>query len=236
MQYKVPQNIDQEDKILGPLTFTQFVYMLIGGGLTLLEFAIFDFSLFLLLGIPTVVLTICFSLIKIQDQPFSHFFVAFLVFLKQPKRRIWQDLIRPSEATTALGEDFFSDVKRDNPTVPATAPKPVASEKTASALPQLPPIIQPNLHTAPHTNQQTQPITSQWNQADNQPNANSWNQSANQTNAAGSNQQTNPNAKTWDKNGTSPGQSDGTVLQQNPPTKPARKLAINVLSNDRIAI
>lgn len=90
MQYKVPQQIDQEDKILGPLTFIQFIYVLIGGGLILLTFTLFDLALALLVAIPIGLFTIAFALIKIQDQPFSRFFVAFLIFLRQPKRRLWQ--------------------------------------------------------------------------------------------------------------------------------------------------
>lgn len=114
MQYKVPQNIDQEDKILGPLTFTQFVYALIGGGLLLFEYSIFDTAGFLLFGIPTLILTICFSLIKVQDQPFTRFFVSLLVFLKQPKQRIWKDLDE-EKPVPPLGADFMADLHRDEP-------------------------------------------------------------------------------------------------------------------------
>ena len=31
MRYKVPQNIDMEDRIVGPLTMVQFVIVMIGG-------------------------------------------------------------------------------------------------------------------------------------------------------------------------------------------------------------
>lgn len=91
MQYKVPQNIDQEDKILGPLTFIQFIYVLIGGAIVILSLALFDTALFLLIAVPTIILTACFALVKVQDQPFSRFFVSFFVYLLQPKRRIWHD-------------------------------------------------------------------------------------------------------------------------------------------------
>ena len=30
-QYKIPQNIDVEDKILGPFTLKQFLYIMVGG-------------------------------------------------------------------------------------------------------------------------------------------------------------------------------------------------------------
>lgn len=114
MQYKVPQNIDQEDKILGPLTFQQFVYALIGGGMLLFEYSLLPFGVFLLIGIPTLVLTVCFSLLKIQDQPFTRFFVSLLVFLKQPKNRVWQDQ-ETEKPAPPLGKDFMADLNRDDP-------------------------------------------------------------------------------------------------------------------------
>ena len=38
--YKVPQNVEAEDKILGPLSLKQFIYALIGLGWGFLTFAI----------------------------------------------------------------------------------------------------------------------------------------------------------------------------------------------------
>ena len=32
-QYKVPQDVEADDKLLGPFSFRQFVYLLIAGGL-----------------------------------------------------------------------------------------------------------------------------------------------------------------------------------------------------------
>lgn len=139
MQYKVPQQIDQEDKILGPLTFIQFIYILIGGGLILLAFSFFDFTLFLLVSIPIALLTIGFALVKVQDQPFSRFFLSFLVFLSQPKRRIWQDTAKAE--TKAMADDFFAPENKKQaapvatePVAPA-APKALAPAKPARKVP-----------------------------------------------------------------------------------------------------
>lgn len=116
MQYRVPQNIDREDKLLGPMTFTQFVYALIGGSFLLIMFATLPFFLFAILGIPVLLFTIALALVKVQDQPFTHFLMAFLVYLKQPKHRIWHDLTNPPQSD-GLGTDFMEDVARDNPPV-----------------------------------------------------------------------------------------------------------------------
>lgn len=134
MQYRVPQHIDQEDKIFGPLTFIQLIYALIGGALLLVLFVTLPLPLFILLAIPVLTLTIAFSLIKVQDQPFSRFFVSLLVYLKQPKHRIWQDLDNPV-GSDGLGMDFKDDVTRDKPNAPAVlTPAPTPSPEAARPL------------------------------------------------------------------------------------------------------
>ena len=104
MQYKVPQNIDMEDKIIGPLTLTQFFYLLFGG-LTL--FILFKdltplglFPLFVILSIPIGVITLAFAFVKIQNRPFSVFFMSAVKFMFKPKQRIWQHTIEPVKQHT----------------------------------------------------------------------------------------------------------------------------------------
>lgn len=93
MQFQVPQNIDLEDKIVGPLTLTQFLYVL-GGGL--IDYLLFQsiaqnyFAIFLIIGIPVALLTVGLAFLKVQEQPLSHFISVGLVYLTKPKIRIWQ--------------------------------------------------------------------------------------------------------------------------------------------------
>jgi hypothetical protein len=93
MQFQVPQNIDLEDKIVGPLTMTQFVYVL-GGGL--IDYILFQsvaaqsMGLFLFFAIPVTLIALSFAFLKIQEQPLTHFFTAWLVYLGKPKKRIWK--------------------------------------------------------------------------------------------------------------------------------------------------
>lgn len=93
MQFQVPQNIDLEDKIVGPLTMTQFVYVLAGGLIDYLLFQSFakqSFALFLFLAIPITLVALAFAFLKIQEQPLTHFFVAWMTYLGKPKKRIWK--------------------------------------------------------------------------------------------------------------------------------------------------
>ncbi len=128
MQYKVPQHIDEEDKILGPLTFIDFIYLLVGGALILFCFVLFDFGLFLFLAIPIALLSAALALIKVQDQPFSRFLVTFLLYLRQPKRRVWADLEAEEDETASQLLDIVADRevkfarKAGNTASAATAP------------------------------------------------------------------------------------------------------------------
>lgn len=93
MQFQVPQNIDMEDKIVGPLTLIQFLYLLGGGLVVYLLFqslATDYFAIFLLLGIPIALIALALAFFKIQEQPLSHFIVAGFTYLTQPKVRLWR--------------------------------------------------------------------------------------------------------------------------------------------------
>lgn len=92
MQFKVPQNIDLADRIVGPLTLVQFLYVLTGGMIIYFLFSTIapvNPSLFFILAFPITVFTLALAFLKIQDQPFPKFVVAFFVFLSRPKVRIW---------------------------------------------------------------------------------------------------------------------------------------------------
>lgn len=98
MQFKVPQNIDLEDKIVGPLTLIQFLFVL-GGGLVdyLLYLTIHGGLIFWILAVPIAIIALAFAFVKIQDQPLTHFIKAGLVYLSKPKKRVWQrhGLVKP---------------------------------------------------------------------------------------------------------------------------------------------
>ena len=93
MQFRVPQNIDLEDKIVGPLTLIQFIYILAGG---LIDYIMYQaigqshLGIFLILGIPIGLLAAALAFLKIQDQPLSHFIQAGIMYLQQPKIRFWK--------------------------------------------------------------------------------------------------------------------------------------------------
>ncbi len=88
-QFTVPQFIDEEDKILGPITTRQFIILLITAGIIFVEYKIFDFSLFVVSGFITAGIAITIAFGKINGRPFHFFLLNLIQSLFSPKLRIW---------------------------------------------------------------------------------------------------------------------------------------------------
>jgi len=78
-----------EDRIIGPLTMKQFVYLLVGGMVFYATIKAGNIGLIVFLGIPVAILALCLAFIKIQDQPFSKFLFSLILFWVKPRQRIW---------------------------------------------------------------------------------------------------------------------------------------------------
>ena len=61
-QFTVPQFIDVENKIIGPITARQFLILLIAAIIVAISYKIFDFSLFLTVGIFVFLIAVLFEL------------------------------------------------------------------------------------------------------------------------------------------------------------------------------
>ena len=90
-QYKVPLDIEAEDKILGPLSLRQFIYVLIGllwAGLMWLLFSkIIVLMIVLIIPITGFFLLLGFG--RRQEQSFESYFVAVLQYFVVPRIRVW---------------------------------------------------------------------------------------------------------------------------------------------------
>jgi PrgI family protein len=89
-QYKVPQDVEAEDKIIGPLTIKQFLYTIAGVGCGIATFALGKYfpPIYLLGALPTL-LFLALGLWQRQDQPFEALFLALVSFTVKPRKRIW---------------------------------------------------------------------------------------------------------------------------------------------------
>jgi hypothetical protein len=88
-QFVVPQFIDVEDKIIGPITTRQFIVMLVGFLIVAIFYKIFDFSLFITAGLLVLAITGVFSFLKINGRPFHYFVLNLFQTFKRPRLRVW---------------------------------------------------------------------------------------------------------------------------------------------------
>jgi hypothetical protein len=88
-QYTVPQFIEVEDKIIGPITIRQFILMLVCGLIMFLEYKLSDMVLFIFMGIPTFIIFAIFAFLKVNGMPFHYFCLNVVETLKKPSVRIW---------------------------------------------------------------------------------------------------------------------------------------------------
>ena len=93
MNFKVPQNVQREDTIVGPLTMKQLVIVGVGGGLAYAAYAILAKDYTWQVWLPPVALlggaTAAFAFAKIHGMTFYKYFVFFLEFVLLPKKRVW---------------------------------------------------------------------------------------------------------------------------------------------------
>lgn len=90
MHFQVPQYLDIEDKIIGPLTLKQFIYLLLGGGMLFLLYSILKFSVFIIFALPIACFVLLLAFYKKDNQKFTQFAVNLLRFITKPNIYTWK--------------------------------------------------------------------------------------------------------------------------------------------------
>jgi uncharacterized membrane protein len=90
MRFQVPQFIEIEDKIFGPLTFKQFIYVGGGVGACVILFLFLPNFIALILSAPIAAFAGALAFFKINDKPFIHLVEAFFKYHTGSKLYIWK--------------------------------------------------------------------------------------------------------------------------------------------------
>lgn len=90
-QFTVPQFIDVESKIIGPITTRQFVIFLGAAVLIGLSYRLFDFSLFITIAVIIVIIAALFAFVKVNGRPFHLFLLNAIQTIRRPRLRIWNN-------------------------------------------------------------------------------------------------------------------------------------------------
>lgn len=90
-QFTVPQFIDVESKIIGPITTRQFLIILAAAVIVGISYKLFDFSLFLTITVIVVIITAVFAFVKVNGRPFHYFVLNITQTLRRPGVRVWNN-------------------------------------------------------------------------------------------------------------------------------------------------
>lgn len=120
-QFVVPQFLDVETKIIGPITGRQFGILL---GTLLADFAAFrifrSIPIFIFVALAITATGVAFAFVKINGQPFHYIVLNMIQTIRRPLIRVWDKQMSDSEIRDRLKdvnkkeveEEFVVPVKR----------------------------------------------------------------------------------------------------------------------------
>jgi hypothetical protein len=116
--FMVPQFIDVESKIFGPITVRQFILVMIAGMLDFIYYKLFYFNTFVVLGVITTSIFCIIAFLRINGMPFHIFFLNLVQTLIKPSFRIWR-----KEEITSLPMPEKAEIKKEfipKPAIPSS--------------------------------------------------------------------------------------------------------------------
>lgn len=121
MQFKVPQNVQREDTIVGPLTFKQLIICGIGGGIAYGFYTVLSKEYTWPVWFPPVLFfggfTIAFAFVKVHDLTFLQYLSSLFAYHYLPKKRIWikgsADVITPLEEPKTSAIESAEQTKKE---------------------------------------------------------------------------------------------------------------------------
>jgi hypothetical protein len=107
MDYQVPQFIEVEDRIFGPFTLKQFIYIAGGGGICAILLLTLPLFFALLLGAPVAALATALAFLKINNKPFIEILEAGFNYYVGKRLYLWRKEKEeiPDAPTTLVSEE-----------------------------------------------------------------------------------------------------------------------------------
>lgn len=113
-KFIVPQFIDNEDKILGPVTVRQFILSLVAGFFIFIEYRLLKTAPFIFSAIVTTAVGGVFGFVKVNGQPFHIFFLNFVRTMSRPKLRVWDKTPTDSDLRNIIKPQIVVDTEDKN--------------------------------------------------------------------------------------------------------------------------
>ncbi len=110
-KFIVPQFIDKEDKILGPITVRQFLIVLATVFIVFIAFKLLALPYFIFVAVIASGLGGTFGFLKVNGQPFHIFFINALQTFSRPALRVWDKTYTDAEIRAWIHVEISPPVK-----------------------------------------------------------------------------------------------------------------------------
>ena len=90
MKFQVPQFIEVEDKIFGPLTLKQFIYLAGSGGVVFVLWRVFPIFIAILIATPIIALALALAFYKINKRPFVFVLESAFKYILSNHLYVWK--------------------------------------------------------------------------------------------------------------------------------------------------
>lgn len=116
--YKVPQDVEADDKIIGPFSFRQFIYLIIVALAGALAWWLGQISIVLIIiPLPVIIFFGALALPLRKDQPMEIYLAAMVSFYFKPHKRLWDpdgiesliEVTAPKTVEVQRTKDFSQD-------------------------------------------------------------------------------------------------------------------------------
>lgn len=112
MNFQVPQFIETEDQIVGPLTLREFLYLAVGGGLIFALFFFLNFIPWMFLSFLIGSIAASFAFLKVNGRPLAVAFTAAINFYWNPRLYLWnRENQTPKTPAIQIKESKMSQAK-----------------------------------------------------------------------------------------------------------------------------
>ncbi len=96
MQFKIPQDVQRADKIVGPLTLRQLIIVAIGSGIAYSLYLVMSkqyvIQIWLIPVIFIMAITALFAFYRFHDMPFEKLIFVFIEYKFKPRKRVFQKM------------------------------------------------------------------------------------------------------------------------------------------------
>ncbi len=124
MRYQVPQFIEIEDKIFGPLTIKQFLYVAGGSAIAFMVWTTFRSFIAIIIATPILIFSFALAFYKVNNRPFIATVESAIKYFFNSKLYIWHKKPRQPEKASGVGSE--EDIKMSLPKMSSSKLKELA--------------------------------------------------------------------------------------------------------------